>query len=625
MTQQSPSDTGRVMIRLLAMPVVTATAWVLLEWLFFVTKPSFMSLFSAAEKAGVLFITALVVSIVLLVVSLPFALLGGLMYRARFPRALVVLIGVFPVILFGTLGLLVVLDNFTLTLFGLGIRDTQGAAIWVYKALTVIIAFWIFSISKGFLYGRYGYAVPRSMVYAALLAVSLGIPWLLFIMPVPESIEFESPDNSAGRPNIIIFSGDGIAADHMSVYGYERATTPFLEQARDQFLLSENHFTNASDTGGSVISLLTGKLPTTTRVIYPPDALRGSDSYQHLPGILKRLGYYNADISMRHYADPYDLNLRNGFDEANFRKLDESGGHLIAALRKSPRLNPTSLLVDRMAERARERYKHIWKDQPMMDPLAVVNRPDRSWIRDTNRMAEIERLVLNATRPFFINVHLMGTHGEVFKPRERVWSTDEDYEKSWHVGGYDDAILDFDRMFEELYTLLERQGLLDTTVLIVSSDHGFMHAATQRLPLMIRLPDRGRAGRIEANTQRIDIAPTLLDYLGIEQPPWMEGRSLFGLDSESATRDIFGSGSTGSRIADGNFWSISSPEPPWFTLGRLYYIRCDQAFTLKLDDMAISEERVAGSSIPCDDVLSPDAAEAVMKAHLRSKGYSWKE
>jgi arylsulfatase A-like enzyme len=165
-----------------------------------------------------------------------------------------------------------------------------------------------------------------------------------------------------------------------------------------------------------VISLLTGKLPTTTRVIYPPDALRGSDSFQHLPGILKRLGYYNADISMRHYADPYDLNLRNGFDKANFRKLDESGGHLIAALRKSPRLNPNSLLVDRMAERARERHKHISKDQPMMDPLAVVNRPDRSWIRDTNRTAETERLVLNATRPFFIDVHLMGTHGKASNP-----------------------------------------------------------------------------------------------------------------------------------------------------------------------------------------------------------------
>jgi arylsulfatase A-like enzyme len=409
----------------------------------------------------------------------------------------------------------------------------------------------------------------------------------------------------------------------MSLYGYERQTTPFMDAAQDEFLVAENHFTNASDTGGSVISLLTGKLPTTTKVVYPPDALRGSDSFQHLPGMLQRLGYYNADISMRHYADPYDLNLRNGFAEANFRKLSESGGYLVAKLRNYPRLNPASLLVDRITERARERIRHIWRNRPMQDPLAEVNRPDRRWVHDSDRLAEIRRLVAEAPRPFFLHIHTMGTHGEVFKPTQRVWSREEDYEKRWDVNGYDDAILDFDRLLEETYGLLNDKGLLDSTILVVSSDHGFVHNAVQRLPLLIRLPGAVKSGRLGGNTQRLDIAPTLLDALGIEPRDWMEGTSLLEPAFDGRSRDIFGSGSAGNRAPVGNFWSVVSPQPPWYTLGRLFYVYCDQGFTLWLDRMALTEEVIEGSTMVCEDRLTGDEAKAIMLAHLREKGYHW--
>ena len=389
-------------------------------------------------------------------------------------------------------------------------------------------------------------------------------------------------------------------------------------------MVAENHYTNASDTGGSVISMLSGKLPTSTRVVYPPDVLRGSDSYQHLPGLLKKLGYYGADISMRHYADPYDLNLRDGFAEANFRKLKDTGGTLVSAIRSIPMLNPTSMLLDRITERVGERFDHIWKNQKMQDPMAEVNEPDLRWITDDDRMTEIQRLLGSAPRPLFLSVHMMGTHGERFRPSIRKYSSEENYEVPWDPDAYDDSILDFDRQVEQIYHWLQDSGLLESTILVISSDHGFVHNALERLPLLIRLPGQTHTGTIGGNTQRLDIAPTLLQALGIEAPNWMEGRSMLEpASSAEAPRPIFASGSRGGKLADGNFWRVSTPEPPWYSLGRLFLIYCNQGFILQLDTMDIRGKSIPGSTAVCEKTLSLEEARALILGHLESRGYVW--
>lgn len=611
-------------MRVISIVLAVGTAWVFFEWLFFVTKPSFMSLYSLWEKLGVISSAALIISLALLLGSLPFIALAWLLKRLdskRLPMSLVIF---FPANLLLAMAMLVVIDNFTLTLFGWGIRNTSGIAIYLYRVVTialVILAAWLL---HGFLGERYSKNTIKAFTVVTGLILVGSFPLLLVtnIAPIEENIYSEGA--SEGLPNILILSGDGISASHMSLYGYERPTTPFMDSVQDEFLVAENHFTNASDTGGSVISLLSGKLPTTTKVIYPPDVLRGSDSFQHLPGLLKKLGYYNADISMRHYADPYDLNLRDGFAEANFRQLKDTGGTLVATIRRYPMLNPASLLIDRMSERMSERFGHIWKNKKMQDPMAEVNRPDRRWIRDDGRMEEIRRFIGAVQQPFFLNVHMMGTHGERFRPTQRIYSSEEDYETLWSEDGYDDAIMDFDRNVEETYKLLRDMDLLESTILIISSDHGFKHGALDRLPMMLRLPERKKTGTIGGNTQRLDIAPTLLDAIGIKPEDWMEGKSMLGLDlTETLYRPVFACGSRGGKSADGAFWSVSSPEPPWYSLGRLFLIYCNQGFVLRLDTMEISTGEIAGSTAVCADQLSLEEARQMMVAHLKARNYSW--
>jgi len=614
------------MTRIAAIALVVGTAWTFFEWLFFATKPSFMSLYSLGEKLSVLSSTSLIVSLSLLLLTLPFTALGWLLLRIGVRQTAGFVVAFLPLVLLLAMAILVVIDNFTLTLFGWGVRNTDGAAVLFYRVMTIsllVAAAWVL---HGLWAGRYSETALKAMAWSAGVILLGAVPLLLLTTATTGDEPMLAPGSAGQLPNILLLSGDGITANHMSVYGYERPTTPFLERIENELLVAENHFTNASDTGGSVVSLLTGKLPTTTRVVYPPDALRGQDSFQHLPGMLRKLGYYSADISMRHYADPYDLNLRNGFAEANFRKLKGSGGLLVATIREIAgrfrALNPASLLLDRMSERISERYAHIWKNRKMQDPFAEVNQPDLRWIQDDERLAEVRRLVSEGPRPFFIHVLTMGTHGERFKPSRRVYSTEADYQTPWHVDGYDDAIMDFDRFVEQVYGFLNEQGLLESTVLIVSSDHGFVHNALERVPMLMRLPGRTRTGMIGGNTQRLDIAPTLLDVLGVAPLDWMEGESMLDIDPSGARRrPIFASGSHGNKAVDGNFWSVRNPEPPWYSLGRLSLVHCDQAFLLWLETMQMEERTVPGSTASCDERLSQDQARDILLGHLNEKGY----
>ena len=604
------------------MIISVATFWVFTEWLFFVTKPSFMTLYPLWEKTALLSATVFIISTLLLLSSVPLIGLGWLINRFTKFQLVSSVLSFLPAIILLAMAVLLLFDNFTLTLFGWGIRNAQEPGAWAYRLLTIVLVF----KAAGWLHRLlYKPEIGTDLVIAAKTALvisALGIPVVLFAVLLSADEEGEVIAADKELPNIIILSSDGLWAEHMSVYGYERPTTPFLDSVKDEFLIAENHFANASDTGGSVVSLLTGKLPTTTRVIYPPDVLRGIDSYQHFPGILKKLGYYNADISMRHYADPYDLNMRDGFSETNFRKIETSGGNLIEWLQQHPGLNPTALFTNQISERMSERFGLIVKDKPIQDPLAEVNKPDKRFIRDPMRMAEIQRFLSESHQPFFLHIHMMGTHGTRFKPRERIYSTEESYPLDWVIDGFDDAIIDFDRYVEETYELLESNGLLESTIFIISSDHGYKHDPLQRVPMLLRMPGKTRTGKIAGNTQRLDIAPTLLELIGSKAPDWMEGRSMLAAHTgESDQRPIFATGATQSKSADGIFWSVTSLQAPWYSLGKLFLVSCKQGFKLNIEDMDLQENEIAGSNLSCADKLSLKDARQLMLAHLQERGY----
>ena len=83
------------------------------------------------------------------------------------------------------------------------------------------------------------------------------------------------------------------------------------------------------------------------------------------------------------------------------------------------------------------------------------------------------------------------------------------------------------------------QGYLENSIVIVTSDHGemfekgyqghdgtFLYQPMVHIPLILRMPNQHEGKALMVNAEHIDIAPTLLDILGLKIPSWMEGESL---------------------------------------------------------------------------------------------------
>jgi arylsulfatase A-like enzyme len=159
--------------------------------------------------------------------------------------------------------------------------------------------------------------------------------------------------------------------------------------------------------------------------------------------------------------------------------------------------------------------------------------------------ATLERLGRRRGRPFFLWLHYLDPHAPYWPPAEYVDAAKIEAMKSraretGKPGGarrenYDGEVRYVDDELDRILRVLEPRP---NTIVIISSDHGeefYEHGGVDhghtvyeellRVPLIIKLPGEG-SGQINMPVDTIDVAPTVLDYLGIETPPSMQGRSL---------------------------------------------------------------------------------------------------
>lgn len=114
-----------------------------------------------------------------------------------------------------------------------------------------------------------------------------------------------------------------------------------------------------------------------------------------------------------------------------------------------------------------------------------------------------------------------------------------------YIKDYLRCIKSIDDEVGRLIAYLEKEGLMDNTILVYTSDQGFymgehgwfdkrfMYEESFRTPLIIRYPAKIKPGTVsDALVQNIDYAPTYLDMAGIGKPDYMEGTSLAPLFKE---------------------------------------------------------------------------------------------
>jgi hypothetical protein len=191
-----------------------------------------------------------------------------------------------------------------------------------------------------------------------------------------------------------------------------------------------------------------------------------------------------------------------------------------------------------------------------------------------------------------------------------VFSAGKVQNADWLSDFYEDSLRELDEQMANLFYELGKRGLLEKTVVIVTSDHGSKWTTDQRIPLIMYGPGIPRK-RILENTQPVDVAPTLLKLLGRQPPPWMVGRSLLGAPPDP-WRTIVSSEIHGHGVDwQSGRWEIQ-PGTSNSGLWRVGTIVCDRQTVLDLTTGEFTESTLPGTFAKCPPgVVLP--AEAMLR------------
>ena len=610
MTQASPTTTKKPNYNWRTLAILTiysAYFYAFMEWIFFVTKPSSFSILTLFEKIKILAVTSGIVALILLACVLILAIPAlfvrdpnwhpRLRYLTYLPSAVML-----------SITALIMLDNFTYTVFNYGIISTGGIWRAVYALGFLVLTWWV---SRQIKHRTQKRRTPSSFPALGLLIVSLA-----FILPIVFShntnlngLNKDALKPSAKRPNIIILGGDGLSAKYLSVYGFEKDTTPFLKKMAKTSLVAENAFPNASSTTASTTTMMTGREPITVKVYRYPDVLKGNDSFEHLPGILKREGYTTVEVGTPYYVDAQELNLLDGFDIVNNQSLNQPTR---IVLQKILGNSPSTQFIWTINERASERLLHIFFIQEMKNPLKEVNNPEAT-VNDKQRVKQILDAVDHAQsdHPVYVFAHLMDTHGPHFSSDKQVFSSSST-DQEWNKDQYEDAILSYDGSVRTIYDHLAETGQLDNTIIVIYTDHGFQYTVWSRIPIIVHFPNGTHAGTRKNNLQIIDVPATLLDYLSIAQPTWMTGTSFLN-NEPPADRQIV-------SIVAG---SPSKIKPPFYQIKIVQVLVCKKWYTLNVQENSWDTGLVSDYKSNCGQTLLPADNEIhkIILDYLEQYGY----
>ena len=562
-----------------------------LEWLFHATKVSFLSFLDPAERIWVLWLTPLPLALVgwmaVLVLGCP-ALWAAAWRGERLRRALRLParlgLAFLPSLLLATLTF-VLIDNFTATVLDFHSLTFRGSDRLAYGGFFCLlwVAAYLWCLER--LEIRRRSLRLRLRWTAALVGVSL-VAWLLLPLrdgyAVPADDDTQDGSQQVGElPDVLLISSESTTASQLAIYDESTSASELsvLEQLSDVGVVFRNHFTNANRTSGSVPSVITGRLPTSTHKLNGRHRMHGANSYLHLPAVLRVHGYRSFLQGLEVHVDPRGWNLRRGFDLYNGKPVDlDYGAQLQAAA--GGRLEWPSYFVGVMRQRIRDRFMHSFG----FDLAELPAAPD------------LDRPSPQAREP--LKKFLRETEGPVFVATHRIG------EPIYHD--------DFLRFF------LDEQSSRPRDLMVVFwSDHAVGHRVDARMPLLIRFPRSVDRSSVDAvsNSQNLDIAPTILDALGLAVPDWMDGASLLGPRSELrpiflVSSDDMGTGLPVRGVAQGGALELG-------------VVVCQRLWALDLIDGRLRSRDFPDHTSPCAEAELPqdDEVRDFLVDHLRQRDF----
>ncbi len=282
---------------------------------------------------------------------------------------------------------------------------------------------------------------------------------------------------------VVLISIDTCRADYLSCYGFDRKTTPNIDAVAAEGILFEQVVSPVPLTLPAHSSMLTGTIP-------PYHGVHDNHGYQlaganvTLAEVLGGQGYRTRAV-----IGAFVLDGRFGMDQG----FD------------------------------------IYDDPEAAETLKDITKNER-------RGGEVSRLACDflaeqGEDPFFLFLHYYDPHVD-YRPPEPFAGRFRDDLYAGEIAYVDDCI-------GKVVAKLKSRGWYDSTLLIITSDHGemleehnehshgyFIYESAIKVPLIIKEPGQKRSRKIAETVGLIDVMPTVLSYAGIKTPAVVQGEDL---------------------------------------------------------------------------------------------------
>ena len=365
------------------------------------------------------------------------------------------------------------------------------------------------------------------------------------------------------RPNILMIVLDTQRRDRLSLYGYERTTSPALDDFASRATVYQRAIAPAQWTIPAHGSLFTGLYPAQHNFTQAFQAL--SDAHPTLAELLQLSDYHTVAFCNNPLVGVLDNGLQRGFDAfynyagASPNRPREAGA--FAGLRAR---------FERFARHVSNRFAHSdtlfrWGLHPLITPI---------WTRLANykgntahSLADLQAYWLRhvqtqAQQPLFAYVNLMGVHmplrpsqhtlervtPDVARSRaSRAWMNAhnadgvswisptetplEDWQQHALNAYYDACIVEQDALLGQTLDATRARHAFDNTVVLILADHGEGHGDHHyfghsfvvyqelvHVPMMIYAPEYLQAGNVSANVSTRRVFHTLLDVAHAPTP-----------------------------------------------------------------------------------------------------------
>ena len=352
-------------------------------------------------------------------------------------------------------------------------------------------------------------AVPRRWTRPRLVAPRQPMTPVLEPAPRPAGL----------RPNVIVYVVDTLRADRLSVYGYERETSPNLAKLADRAALFLAAYAPGPHTLPSITSLFASRYASELSGRLDP----AGPARLTLAEVFRDAGYQTAAFQANFLLFPAHGYAR-GFDK--YRVLRDRSGpepkkataaqvqaHALEWLRSRPE-GPFFLYLQTMDV-------HFPYDPPM--PFA-------------DRFARFKR----GTPMSQIQKHMTPEQLDALAKLGDK-SVKQFLGMMWHLSPnvYDGCVAYADHEIGQFLEAIQEAGLEENTLIAVTSDHGeplwqrghikhglSLYEELVHIPMILWIPWQAKARRIGSIVSMRDLGPTLLDLAGVEQPTDFPGRSL---------------------------------------------------------------------------------------------------